>query len=439
MFNGMIWLDFDVRLDEVQSTGTEWLQVQIWNWTSNQWTTVKNYRNDEGSFAWSPVHINIRGITMGKIFRVRFHATGVNSSDIQRWSIDNIHIYRECEGISDMQLEENWDYNYLDWWGFGGGGIDEWIHWDDGVNDNNSIGTGGAVEFDVAARWDAEQIGYFHDCAISEIAFFPAEESASYAVRIWSGDDPDTMIIDQAVNSPVIGQWNYVTLQNPVFIDVTKDLWVGYHINTPTGYPAGVDDGPAINGYGNMIYYDSVWQTMLDLNPELDCNWNIACHITDGETLPDPDHDYNIYRQTNNGEFEYLATTPFWHYLDSGIVLEDIYCYAVTAVWNKNNDTCESPLSHTVCESIFLGINENTMEEEDIRIYPNPTNSIIHIESGGKLDEVQLFNLLGEQKLTDNPGQRNYQLNLRGLPSGIYFIVAKSKSKIRKEKIILLK
>ena len=79
------------------------------------------------------------------------------------------------------------------------------------------------------------------------------------------------------------------------------------------------------------------------------------------------------------------------------------------------------------------------MEKEDIRIYPNPTNSIIHIESGEKLDEIRLFDLLGEQKLKDNPGQRHYRLNLQDVPSGIYFIVAKSKSKIRNEKIILLK
>jgi hypothetical protein len=436
--NGKIWLDFDIKLDPEVFTGTEFLKVEVWNWTGQVWYTVAEYSNNNENLQWSAEHINIKARAQNQIFRVRFLAMGPNSSDIHKWSLDNIHIYRQCDGVYDLQLEENIYYNRLDWWGYGGSCIDEWLHWDDGVNSGNSIGTGGAVEFDVAARWDHEQLDYLEGLSIIDIAFFPAEGSASYSVRIWSGDNPDTLITDQLVNSPVIAQWNYVTLANPVIIDITKDLWVGYHINTPTGYPAGVDDGPGIDGYGNMMYFEGEWQTLKEINSELDYNWNIACHIATGPPLPDPDWVYNIYRQTNNGEFELIATTPAWHYQDSSIVLEDYYCYAVTAVWTQNNDTCESSFQGTACESLMLGTGQ--MEQGSrIRIYPNPASSYLNIESSEKISEVRIYNMLGECVLKVEIGNSESQVDVRGLKDGIYFIEVVAGGKIWKDKVLIIK
>ena len=59
-----------------------------------------------------------------------------------------------------------------------------------------------------------------------------------------------------------------------MLIDVAQELWVGYHIHNDTGYPAGVDNGPAIDGYGNWLYWNS-WQTLLEVNPDIDYNWSI--------------------------------------------------------------------------------------------------------------------------------------------------------------------
>ena len=62
-------------------------------------------------------------------------------------------------------------------------------HWDDGVNGGNAIGTGNPLEFDVAARWEPEQLGneFNYDFPIDQVAFFPAEAAAAYNIRIWQG------------------------------------------------------------------------------------------------------------------------------------------------------------------------------------------------------------------------------------------------------------
>ncbi len=48
-----------------------------------------------------------------------------------------------------------------------------------------------------------------------------------------------------------------------------------------------MDDGPAIDGYGNMMNFGG-WQTLLQLNPDLDYNWNISAHVMTiaGATMP---------------------------------------------------------------------------------------------------------------------------------------------------------
>ena len=291
MTEGKIWLDFDFKLNSVQPTGEEMLHVQIWNWESQDWATVASYSNADGNIAWTSEHINIKSQAMNKVFKVRFHAMGVNSINILSWFVDNIHIYRACDAATELEAEAvsnatqygmllNWTEPETD-------NIDEWIHWDDGVNAGNSIGTGAAAEFDVAHRWEPAQLAMYEGASVTEIAFFPAEANCVYHVRVWVGAGAANMVVDQPVSSVVIGEWNTVMLTTPVPIDVTQELWSGYYINTQAGYPAGVDDGPAIDGYGNMMNFGG-WQTLLQINPELDFNWNISTHVQTlaGVTMP---------------------------------------------------------------------------------------------------------------------------------------------------------
>jgi len=68
-------------------------------------------------------------------------------------------------------------------------------------------------------------------------------------------------------------------LDNPVMITGTEELWFGYRCNVTSGYPAGTDAGPATNGFGNMMYFQGEWSTLLDLAPTLNYNWNIQGYV----------------------------------------------------------------------------------------------------------------------------------------------------------------
>lgn len=145
---------------------------------------------------------------------------------------------------------------------------------DDGIN-YTSIGTGGAAEFDVAARFEPSQLVPYHGKKLTRISFFPSEALCLYNIRVWTGTGAATLVVEQEVASPVINNWNEIVLDNPVVIDTTQELWIGYYCNTLTGYPAGCDIGPAVVGYGDMIFYGGIWRSIYT-DYGLNFNWNIT-------------------------------------------------------------------------------------------------------------------------------------------------------------------
>ena len=161
--------------------------------------------------------------------------------------------------------------------GGGGNGDEQWIHYDSGDN-SDGIGTGGAADFDVAIKYDADQIEDFDNMYVTKIKFFPKEENCEYSVRVWQGADAANLLVDQPVANVTIEDWNEITLDNAVQIDASQELWIGYRCNAQTGYPAGVDAGPAVAGYGDMIYYQGAWSSIAT-DFGLDYNWNIQGYI----------------------------------------------------------------------------------------------------------------------------------------------------------------
>ena len=436
---GKIWLDFYLKLESLQPAGNEKMRIQVWNWESNAWATVAEYSNEYGSYTWESTHIDIKNNAMDKVFKVRFQATGINSADILGWYLDNIHIYRSCDdGASNLNLLEFLDHNELSWDPPNGCYYDPLIHWDDG----SSFGFLLVIpylpsEYNVAARWDPDMLIDYAGLSVSKIAFNPWLEGANYRVRIWTGEGANTMVADQEVIDPVIGQWNYVTLTAPVTIDITQDLWVGYYIyNAEDWIVNGFDDGPSIDGYGNLINEGWGWYTLLQVNPEADYNWNIAFML--GYDPAVPDVYFNIYRETNNEEFQFYDIANDIEYLDTNIVLSDYYCYKVTTVWLKNGDTCESAPADSTCESIIVGTDKPEIDK-DIRVFPNPVKNFLNIESDEEIRFVKLYNLLGETILEREVNQAVYKLDVNNFRDGIYYLAVDTGKREFKEKIVILK
>ncbi len=429
MSEGQIHLDFDLMLDSFNPTGTEEMLVQVWNWDSQTWATVSTYSNVDGSFDWASEHLDITSQAMGTVFKIRFLATGENSLNILGWFVDNIHVYRDCN--PPLELEAYLNYSpfgmHLDWESPEGTTSDQWIHSDDGVN-FSAVGVGSTVPFDLAARWESEQLSAFENDSITKIAFFPNAASSTYRVRIWIGELAENLIVDQEVNSPVIGEWNTITLLNPVPLDITQDLWVGYQNDGPNGYQMGVDDGPAIDGYGNMMKFGPQWWTLLEINPELDYNWNIQAYVKH-DIADDTLVKYAIYR-SDQGDPYYLrdyCDTDF--YVDDSAICDPLgstHDYKITAIYSGTFDTCESGFSNEggdICEGIGK-LEESTL----LNIYPNPASDMLFIESTEKIESIIIFDSRGITLEHWNNGTleqwngETVKIPLNGLASGLYLV-----------------
>jgi hypothetical protein len=82
-------LKYDIYLDNFGTTNINTMAVELWNGTA--WTVLKSYTND-ASFPWTSENLDITSQTHNPAFKIRFHAAGADSYDINNWNIDNVKV-----------------------------------------------------------------------------------------------------------------------------------------------------------------------------------------------------------------------------------------------------------------------------------------------------------------------------------------------------------
>ena len=159
--------------------------------------------------------------------------------------------------------------------------VGEWIYYDTGLNED-SIGLTAGGEFSAAIRFPASALTDYAGMSLYAISLWPGDP-ATYSLRVWTGGtptSPGTQVVDQPFTVPTADVFQTVLLDNPVVVSGTEELWFGYNVTHTGGmYPAGCDGGPALNGFGNMIYNAGAWSTLYDLAPTLNYNWNIRGYV----------------------------------------------------------------------------------------------------------------------------------------------------------------
>ncbi len=92
----------------------------------------------------------------------------------------------------------------------------------------------------------------------------------------------------------------------------------------------------------------------------------------------------------------------------------------------------------TFCANV--GINE-IIEENEVNIYPNPAQDIFMINTNNEFINVkmEICNVLGEIIYSEKLNSKHESIKCNEFPSGIYFIILKTKKKIMSKKIIINK
>src|SRR5699024_7733574 len=73
-----------------------------------------------------------------------------------------------------------------------------------------------------------------------------------------------------------------------------------------------------------------------------------------------------------------------------------------------------------------------------LKVYPNPTQRILHIEAiDNPIDVIQVFDLNGRSLIQEKFGsKKNVKLNMEDFSKGVYFIKISSGKQVRIKKII---
>ena len=71
-------------------------------------------------------------------------------------------------------------------------------------------------------------------------------------------------------------------------------------------------------------------------------------------------------------------------------------------------------------EGSITGVQE--FENQSFSIFPNPANEVLNVESEQPIEELSLFNAMGQRIQTLHPSTTQLHLNLSDCPAGVYFL-----------------
>ncbi len=385
------------------------------------------------------------------------------------------HTWTSCEGVDCVEVEVTEDCNApteltvedllgdgitatLNWFGAGGSFDPLWLQYDDGVNVD---AIGGPAEFTYASKWDADQLEDFDGTAITQVKLFPREAGTAFTLKIFSGDNAGTLLYEQPLSGLTFDDWNTVTLDTPVAIDITESIWIGFYVVTG-GYPAGCGNYVGEPNSDLITLDGATWEHLQDYG--LNYSWNMGVYVESakGETVALPtlvDHatysgnatvavgnlptspnavdqttsakefqGYNVYRDGDQINEELVLETTYTDHLDAA----GNYCYEITAVYSYcgESDPCEE-----VCQDIAMGVSNL---DNSVNVYPNPANDFIKVEASSNIRSIEITNYMGQVVNSIKSVEfTQYTINTSDLSSGIYFVEVETTAGIEKVRIVI--
>ena len=265
---------------------------------------------------------------------------------------------------------------------------------------SNSIGTGSSAIFTVAQRFDVGQLSALNVTGgyLTEVSIMGSHETALYALKVWTGGSgtpltAGTLAYEQNLGTLTEGSWNNVSLTSPVLINADNELWIGYEVDTPGGYPAAADIGPAYDNYGNLMNLGSGWTTLSNLSSSLNYNWMIkgTVIVIESSRLYAQQRSflgYNVYRDNVLLNQSIVNQTSF---SDLGVPNGN-YSYSVRAVYSEgisNAVTEEVNISSQTYQNISLINGWNIISSYIIPDNPNMMSVFSSLTDNQSLVKVQ--------------------------------------------------
>lgn len=301
----------------------------------------------------------------------------------------------------------------------------EWIHYDDGdILEDKCIGTGGSMHWGI--MFPAKDIEQYLGLSITEISLFDIEPCDATLVISYGNDfGPELTIHQQDFSFSGTKDFFSIKTTAPIPIIDEGNLWITI-TNINGKYPAAVTKNTG-NPNGRWCSMDGkTWSDLYAMNPELNFTWYLRAFVTSGNNRGSDgtlDH-YNIYRSTNNSNYELISTTTANTYFDE--IERGIYYYQVTAVYKRGDETCESEpaSSYSNPEENYVVVEVTEIDENGVKgmmVYPNPAKDMLNI-TAENMRRITISNVLGQVVYDRNVNSDNEIINMSQYEAGIYMV-----------------
>lgn len=90
--------------------------------------------------------------------------------------------------------------------------------------------------------------------------------------------------------------------------------------------------------------------------------------------------------------------------------------------WDSGSDEPEGTFDLNITGTIGVTLSTEDSILEGLSIYPNPVSNILSVASLEKIDNISIYNLLGQEVLRVQPRVLKTQVDMIGLPTGMYVV-----------------
>lgn len=81
-------------------------------------------------------------------------------------------------------------------------------------------------------------------------------------------------------------------------------------------------------------------------------------------------------------------------------------------------------------------LSSDSFAVSNVKLYPNPTSNVLNIESEGTIQNVSIFNILGQEVIKKSTNESSIRLDVSGLNEGVYVVKSTIDGKVSSTKFI---
>lgn len=84
-----------------------------------------------------------------------------------------------------------------------------------------------------------------------------------------------------------------------------------------------------------------------------------------------------------------------------------------------------------------VGENEITSQKSQLNVFPNPANGYVNITSGNNIEDIEIYNIVGQKVFYKNNLEKNITINTNEFESGIFFVRIKTTDGYQTQKLTI--